>query len=182
MSTMHDLIKEVLVTEAQINDICVRLGKQLTEDYKNTPRPIVLGLLKGCVPFMSDLMKHIDLECEIEFMDVKSYDGTQSSGDIKIRMDINTSVKDRHIIICEDIVDTGKTLDTVVKLLKHRGAASIEVVTLLDKPEGRVIPFTPKYIGITIPKVFVVGYGLDYNELLRNIPYVGVLKESVYMK
>ena len=178
---MNESIKEILVSPEQINKICEKLGAQITQDYKHKPRPILLGLLKGCVPFMSDLMKHIDIPCEVEFMDVKSYDGTHSSGDIKIRMDISVSVKERHIIICEDIVDTGKTLDTVVKLLKHRGAASIEVVTLLDKPEGRIIPFTPKYIGTTIPKVFVVGYGLDYNELFRNLPYVGILKESVYM-
>lgn len=178
---MKNDIKEVLVTEKQIEELCIQLGKQLTLDYKDKERPILLGLLKGCVPFMSDLMKHIDIPMEIEFMDVKSYHGgISSSGDIKIRMDINTSVSNRDIIICEDIVDTGKTLDTVVRLLKHRGAKSVEVVTLLDKPGGRLILFTPKYIGITIPKVFVVGYGLDYNEYYRNLPYVGVLKESVY--
>lgn len=178
---MKEDIKEILVTQAQIEEICITLGQQLTNDYKDKEKPILLGLLKGCVPFMSDLMKHIDLPMEIEFMDVKSYHGgISSSGDIKIRMDINTSVSNRDIIICEDIVDTGKTLDTVVRLLKHRGARSVEVVTLLDKPGGRLIPFTPKYIGVTIPKVFVVGYGLDYNEYYRNLPYVGVLKESVY--
>ena len=177
---MKQDIKEVLVTEEQIQELCVKLGRKLTLDYKDKERPILLGLLKGCVPFMSDLMKHIDIPIEVEFMDVKSYNGgISSSGDIKIRMDINTSVSNRDIIICEDIVDTGKTLDTVVRLLKHRGANSVEVVTLLDKPGGRLIPFTPKYIGITIPKVFVVGYGLDYNEYYRNLPYVGVLKESV---
>ncbi|MFA5719423.1 MAG: hypoxanthine phosphoribosyltransferase [Acholeplasmataceae bacterium] len=177
---MKQDIKEVLVTEEQIQELCVKLGRKLTLDYKDKERPILLGLLKGCVPFMSDLMKHIDIPIEVEFMDVKSYHGgISSSGDIKIRMDINTSVSNRDIIICEDIVDTGKTLDTVVRLLKHRGANSVEVVTLLDKPGGRLIPFTPKYIGITIPKVFVVGYGLDYNEYYRNLPYVGVLKESV---
>lgn len=178
---MHNTIKSVLVTKEQIEDICIQLGKQLTLDYKNKETPILLGLLKGCVPFMSDLMKHIDLHVEVEYMDVKSYHGgISSSGDITIRMDISTSVHGRDIIICEDIVDTGKTLDTVVKLLKHRGAKSVEVVTLLDKKEGRIIPFTPKYIGVSIPKVFVVGYGLDYNELYRNLPYVGILKESVY--
>ena len=178
---MRDDIKEILVNESQIETICVQLGKQITDDYQDKERPIFLGLLKGCIPFMSDLMKHIDLPLEIEFMDVKSYHGgISSSGDIRIRMDINTSVYNRDIIICEDIVDTGKTLDTVVRLLKHRGAKSVEVVTLLDKPGGRLIPFTPKYIGITIPKVFVVGYGLDYDEQYRNLPFVGVLKESVY--
>ncbi|MDY0210356.1 MAG: hypoxanthine phosphoribosyltransferase [Acholeplasma sp.] len=176
-------IESILVTEAQIHDITIKLGKQITEDYKHVNRPILLGLLKGCVPFMSDLAKHIDLKIEIEYMDVSSYHGTiTSSGDVKIRKDMNTSVAGRDILIAEDIVDTGKTLDTIVKLLTHRGANSVEVVTLLDKPAGRIIPFTPKYIGVTIPKAFVVGYGLDYDELYRNLPYVGILKQEIYKK
>ncbi len=181
---MEKDIKKVLLSHEEIIQVSKKLGEQLTNDYKDRHnRPILLGLLKGCVPFMSYLMNYIDLYMEIEFMDVSSYSGgIQSSGDIKIMKDINISVTDRDIIICEDIVDTGRTLDTVIKLLKHRGAKSVEVVTLLDKPEGRVIPFVPKYIGYTIPKVFVVGFGLDYDELYRNLPYVGVLKESVYEK
>lgn len=180
---LNKAISKVLVSETEINEICENLGKRITEDYKNHNNLILLGLLKGCVPFMSDLMKHIDLPVELEYMNVSSYKGgISSSGDIKILMDINTSVVDRDILICEDIVDTGKTLNTIVKLLLYRGAKSVEVVTLLDKPEGRVIPFTPKYIGVTIPKYFVVGYGLDFDELYRNLPYVGVLKEHYYMK
>ena len=181
--SLHDNIESILVSEKEIADIAERLGKQITEDYKGVERPILLGLLKGCVPFMSDLQKHIDLPIEIEYMDVSSYHGSiTSSGDVKIRKDMNTSVSGRDILIAEDIVDTGKTLDTIVKLLTHRGAKSVEVVTLLDKPAGRVIPFTPKYIGVTIPKAFVVGYGLDYDELYRNIPYVGILKPEIYKK
>ena len=180
---MNKDIKEILVTEKQISEIASKLGSQITKDYKDSNTPILLGLLKGCIPFMADLMRHIDIPVEVEFMDVKSYhDGISSSGDIKIRMDIGTSVFDRDVIICEDIVDTGKTLDTVVRLLKHRGAKSVEVVTLLDKPAGRIIPFVPKYIGIEIPKVFVVGYGLDFDEQYRNLAYVGVLKEHLYKK
>lgn len=177
-------IKEVLLTHEEILKISKRLGEEVTEDYKNSPnKPILLGLLKGCVPFMSYLMNFIDLYLEVEFMDVSSYNGgIRSSGDIKIRKDVNISVFNRDIIIVEDIVDTGKTLDTVIKLLKHRGAKTVEVVTLLDKPEGRVVPFEPKYVGYTIPKVFVVGFGLDYDEYYRNLPYIGVLKESVYKK
>ncbi len=181
---MNNDIKEILLTHDEIIEVSKKLGKEITEDYKDaTERPILLGLLKGCVPFMSYLMNYIDLYIEVEFMDVSSYSGgIKSSGDIKIMKDINTSVLNRDIIICEDIVDTGKTLDTVIKLLKHRGAKSVEVVTLLDKPLGRLIPFQPKYIGYTIPKVFVVGFGLDYDELYRNLPYIGVLKERVYKK
>lgn len=181
--SLHNDIEKVLVSEADILEISKRLGKEISKDYASIERPILLGLLKGCVPFMSDLQKFIDLPIEIEYMDVSSYHGTiTSSGDVKIRKDMNTSVAGRHILIAEDIVDTGKTLDTIVKLLKHRGAASVEVVTLLDKPLGRIIPFTPKYIGVTVPKEFVVGYGLDFDELYRNLPYVGVLKPEIYKK
>lgn len=182
MSLKND-IKSVLVNEEQIKEICERLGNQITNDYKSKEKPILLGLLKGCVPFLSDLAKHIDLPIEIDYMDVTSYHGgISSSGDVKIRKDMNTSVQDRDILIAEDIVDTGRTLDTIVKLLVHRGAKSVEVVTLLDKPAGRVIPFEPKYIGVTIPKEFVVGYGLDYDEKYRNLPYVGILKPEIYTK
>lgn len=179
---MHKDIKKVLLTEQQINETCERLGKQIENDYKDKEDIILLGLLKGCVPFMADIMKKIDLPLEVEFMDVSSYQGTKSTGDIQIKMDTRCSVRNKNIIICEDIVDTGRTLNTVVELLYHRGAKSVEVVTLLDKPEGRIIPFNPKYIGHTIPKEFVIGYGLDYNEKYRNLPYVGVLKERVYLK
>lgn len=175
-------IEKVLVSNEEINEIAKKLGKEITEDYKDSENLILLGLLKGCIPFMSDLMRFIDLPLKLEFMDVSSYKGgVSSSGDIKILMDVNTSVVGKDILICEDIVDTGKTLNTVVKLLLHRGAKSVEVVTLLDKPAGRVIPFVPKYIGVTIPKYFVVGYGLDFDEVYRNLPYVGVLKEHYYM-
>ncbi len=180
---MNNDVKEILISAEEIEEKCRSLGKIIAADYAEKEKPILLGLLKGCVPFISDVMKHIDIPLEVEFMAVSSYKGgISSSGDIKIRMDINISVMGRHILICEDIVDTGKTLNTVVKLLLHRGAKSVEVVTLLDKPEGRIIPFTPKYIGFTIPKKFVIGYGLDYNELYRNLPYVGVLKEEAINK
>lgn len=178
---LNNAVEKVLVSKNEIAEICQKLGQQITKDYQGAENLILLGLLKGCVPFMSDLMRHINLPVILEFMDVSSYKGgISSSGDIKILMDINTSVSGKDILICEDIVDTGKTLNTVVKLLLHRGAKSVEVVTLLDKPSGRVIPFTPKYIGVTIPKFFVVGYGLDFEEKYRNLPYVGVLKEHIY--
>lgn len=177
---MHRDIEKVLVSEEQIKEICQRLGSKLTNDYKNK-KPIFLGLLKGCLPFMSDLLKFVNVKGEIEYMDVGSYHGgIESSGDIKINYDLNIPIKDRDVILIEDIVDTGKTIDTVVKLLKHRGARSIKVVTLLDKPAGRVLEFVPDYVGMTIPKAFVVGYGLDYEEIYRNLPYVGILKEDVY--
>lgn len=176
-----DILK-VLVSEQQIDEICKRLGKQITHDYADK-KPIIVGLLKGCMPFMAQLIKEIDLYCEIELMGVSSYHGgITSSADVKITKDLEVTVSGRHVLIAEDIVDTGKTLDVISKLLFHRGAASVEVVTLLDKPEGRIVPFVPKYVGVTIPKEFVVGFGLDYDEFYRNLPYVGVLKPEVYKK
>jgi hypoxanthine phosphoribosyltransferase/bifunctional protein TilS/HprT len=176
-----DILK-VLVSEQQIDEVCKRLGKQITHDYAEK-KPIIVGLLKGCMPFMAQLIKEIDLYCEIELMGVSSYHGgITSSADVKITKDLEVSVSGRHILIAEDIVDTGKTLDVISKLMFHRGAASVEVVTLLDKPEGRIVPFVPKYVGVTIPKEFVVGFGLDYDEYYRNLPYVGVLKPEVYKK
>ena len=175
-------IKKVLVSEEEIVKTCKRLGEQITKDYAGK-NPLVVGLLKGCMPFMTELMKHIDLYIEIELMGVQSYHGgTQSTGDVKITRDLDIPVRGRDILIAEDIVDTAKTISVITKLLKYRGANSVEVVTLLDKPAGRVVEFDPKYIGVTIPKEFVVGFGLDYDERYRNLPYVGVLKEEVYTK
>ncbi len=175
-------IEKILVTEEQIIDITKKLGQQITADYQGK-QPLLVGLLKGCMPFMSELMKHIDLYLDVELMGVQSYHGgTASTGDVKITRDLDIPVKGRDIIIAEDIVDTAKTISVITRLLKYRGANSVEVVTLLDKPEGRVTEFEPKYIGITIPKEFVVGFGLDYDEKYRNLPYVGILKQEVYSK
>ncbi len=179
---MHHDIAEILVSDKDIQNICDKLGRQITNDYKDKD-PLLVGLLKGCVPFLSDLAKKIDLSVEIAYMSVSSYHGgISSSGDVKIKMDLDFPLTGRDVLIVEDIVDTGKTLSTIVKLFKHRGAKSVRVVTLLDKPEGRIVPFVPEYIGETIPKAFVVGYGLDYDERYRNLPYVGILKPEVYSK
>jgi hypoxanthine phosphoribosyltransferase/bifunctional protein TilS/HprT len=179
---IHNDIERVLVSSDEINQIAKRLGKQLTKDYKDK-FPIVIGLLKGCVPFMGRLITEIDCHIEIGFMDVSSYHGgIESSGDIKIKKDLDIPVQDRHVIIAEDIVDTGRTIRVVMDLLLYRGAKSVSVATMLDKPAGRVVSISPEYVGITIPKEFVVGYGLDYNEKYRNLPYVGVLKPEIYTK
>lgn len=175
-------IEKVLVSAEEIREITARLGKQLAEDYVDK-FPLVIGLLKGCVPFMGELMITMDIHLELGFMDVSSYHGgIESSGDVKIEKDLGIPVHDRHIILTEDIVDTGRTLSAIVELLKFRGAASVEIVTLLDKPSGRVVEINPKYIGTTVPNEFVVGYGLDYEEKYRNLPYVGILKPEVYTK
>lgn len=179
---MHQDIEKILVTGDEIEAISKKLGAEISKDYAQTT-PILLGLLKGCVPFMASLSKYIEIYAEHLYMAVSSYHGgIKSSGDVKIKYDLEVSVKDRDIIIVEDIVDTGATLKTISELLIHRGAKSVKVATLLDKPAGRLVEFTADYIGKVIPKEFVVGFGLDYNELYRNLPYVGVLKPSVYQK
>jgi hypoxanthine phosphoribosyltransferase/bifunctional protein TilS/HprT len=179
---MHNDIEKILVSEQEIDEIAKKLGKELTEVYKDQ-YPIVVGLLKGCVPFMAKLINHIDTHVELGFMDVSSYHGgIESSGDVKIKKDLDVAVQDRHVIIAEDIVDTGRTIKVIMDLLKYRGAKSVSVVTLLDKPEGRVVKLDPEYIGRIVPNEFVVGFGLDYDEKYRNLPYVGVLKKEVYSK
>ncbi len=179
---MHKDIQEILVSEQEIDEICTDLGQQITEAYKDNP-PLLVGLLKGCVPFMSDLAKKIDLKVDIAFMSVSSYHGgISSSGNVKIKMDLDVSIEGRDVIIVEDIVDTANTIVTIINLFKHRGANSVKVATLLDKPGGRTQAYEPEYVGKVIPKAFVVGYGLDYDEFYRNLPYVGILKPEVYEK
>ena len=177
---MHQDIEKVLLTQEEIEAKSAELAQLLKADYGDK-KPILLGLLKGSTMFMADLMKTLDIDLQIDFMDVSSYDGAASTGDVKIVKDLDISVRRRHVIIAEDIVDTGRTLEKVIELLRSRGAESVEMVTLLDKPEARVAPIKAKYVGFTIPKSFVVGYGLDYNEKYRNLPYVGILKKSVYL-
>ncbi|MFW6298634.1 MAG: hypoxanthine phosphoribosyltransferase [Bacillota bacterium] len=177
---LDESIERVLVSKDELEKINKRLGEQLTKDYKGRV-PIVVGLLKGCIPFMPDLLKYMDLHVEIGYMDVSSYfGGISSTSDVKIEKDLNVSVNDRDILIAEDIVDSGRTLNAVIDLMNYRGARSVKVVTLLNKPAGRVVDYTPDYIGVDIPNLFVVGYGLDYKEFFRNLPYVGILKPEVY--
>ncbi|QVK21207.1 hypoxanthine phosphoribosyltransferase [Mycoplasmatota bacterium] len=176
---MKDHIESILLDQDDIREICKRLGNQIDEDYQNK-NPMLVGLLKGCVPFIGDLGKYITIPIEMEYMDVSSYHGAKSSLEVKILKDLDSPVKGRHVLIAEDIVDTGFTLTKVIQLLKYRGAASVEVVTLLNKEEGRLTKMVPKYIGQEIPNRFVVGYGLDYNQKYRNLPYVGILKQEIY--
>lgn len=179
---MHDFIEKVLFTNEDIVTRSNELGRIITKDYQGK-RPILVGLLKGSVPFMAELMKHIDCELETEYIEASSYVGAHSSNSVVISKDIRTSLKDRHVIIVEDIVDTGLTIREIINLFKDRGAKSIEVCTLLNKQEGRTVEgINPKYIGFEIPKAFVVGFGLDYNQIYRNLDYIGILKRSVYEK
>ncbi|CYU66726.1 hypoxanthine phosphoribosyltransferase [Streptococcus suis] len=175
-------IKKILVSEEEIVAKCKELGQILATDYADK-NPILVGILKGSIPFMAELMKHIDAHVETDYMVVSSYHGgTKSSGTVKIIKDLDNSVAGRHIIFVEDIIDTGRTLKELKELFALRQAASIKIATLLDKPEGRVVEIEPDYTCFTIPNEFVVGFGLDYDENYRNLPYVGVLKEEVYTK
>ena len=181
MKQLNPDVEEVLVTSEQIVTRAEELGQIITKKYKDK-NPILIGLLKGAVPFMAELIKHIYCPMEIDFIDVKSYEGTVSSGIVKIVRDVTCNVNNRDIIFVEDIIDTGLTLDCVCKEFQKRGPSSMEIVTLLDKEEGRNVDniLKPKYVGFSIPKKFVIGFGLDYNEQYRNLPYIGVLKPSVY--
>ena len=172
-------IKEVLYSEEEIREKVKELGERITEDYKGK-KLFLLGILKGCVPFMADIMRSIDLELEYDFMDVSSYQGTRSMGEVRILKDISTSIVDKDILIVEDIIDTGVTLSYLTKILKSRGARSIEIVTMLSKPSRRKVELPVKYNGYEIDDHFVIGYGMDYNERFRGLPYIGILDESVY--
>lgn len=175
----HDMEK-ILITEQQIQEKVVELGERLTADYSET-FPLVIGVLKGALPFMTDLLKKVDTYLEMDFMAVSSYHGTtQSSGEVKILKDLDTSVEGRDVLIVEDIIDSGLTLSYLVDLFHYRKAKSVKIVTLLDKPTGRKVDIKADYVGFIVPDAFVVGYGLDYAEKYRNLPYVGVLKPSVY--
>jgi len=173
-------IEKVLLTREEIAERCADLGKTLTADYADK-NPLVVGVLKGAVPFMVDIVREMDCQLEIDFMDVSSYGNAMvSSGEVKIIKDLNASVEGRDLLIVEDIIDSGRTLAYLVDLFKYRKAKSVRIVTMLDKPEGRVVDIEADYVGFDVPNEFVVGYGLDYSEQYRNLPYVGVLKPHIY--
>ncbi len=177
---MKNDIKEILITEEEIQEKIKTLAAELTEAYKDS-FPLVIGVLKGAMPFMSDLLKRVDTYLEMDFMDVSSYGkSTVSSGEVKIVKDLDTSVEGRDILIIEDIIDSGLTLSYLVELFRYRKAKSIKIVTLLDKPTGRKASIRADYVGFIVPDEFVVGYGLDYAEKYRNLPYIGILKPEVY--
>jgi len=179
MTLMNDMEK-VLISEEEIQNKVGELAGELTEDYHDR-FPLLVCVLKGAMPFMSDLVKKMDMHLEMDFMDVSTYHGgTTSTGEVKIEKDLNTSVEGRDILIVEDIIDSGLTLGYLVDLFKYRKAKSVKIVTLLDKPTGRKNDLHADYSGFVIPHEFVVGYGLDYEEKYRNLPYVGVLKPAVY--
>lgn len=179
---MKQDIEKVLISEEEIQKKTKELAEQLTKEYKDR-FPLAIGVLKGAMLFMSDLLKQVDTYLEMDFMDVSSYGKSMvSSGEVKILKDLDTSVEGRDILIIEDIIDSGLTLSYLVELFRYRKAKSIKIVTLLDKPTGRKANIEADYVGFNVPDAFVVGYGLDYAERYRNLPYIGVLKPSVYNK
>ena len=174
-----DILK-VLVTQEEIAEAVARLGKTLTEDYKDK-EVVVVGILRGAAIFMANIIRAMDCYLTIDFMDVSSYgEALQSSGEVKIVKDLDTRVEGKDILIVEDIIDTGQTLKYIVDLLHYRKANSVKVCTLLDKKERRVNNMEADYVGLDIPNEFVVGYGLDYKQEYRNLPYIGVLSPAVY--
>lgn len=177
---MENDIQAILCTKEEIAERTTELGHELAALYADQ-NPLVVGILKGAVPFMADIIRAMNIPLEMDFMDVSSYgNATVSSGEVKILKDLDTQVQDRHVLIVEDIIDSGQTLAYLVDLFKYRQAKSVKIVTLLDKKAGRKVAIEADYVGFEVPNEFVVGYGLDYSEKYRNLPYVGVLKPSVY--
>ena len=176
---MRNDIERILISKEEIEAKVAEVGKRITEDFRGKD-PIFVGVLKGCFIFMADLMRHVDINCSMDFMAVSSYSGTSSTGAVKINKDLSQDIEGRHVIIVEDILDSGVTLSYLKRYLMNRGPASITIVTLMDKPARRKADVYADYSCFEVPDAFVVGYGLDYNEHYRNLPYIGVLKPEIY--
>lgn len=177
---MHHDIEEILLPTEILQTKIAALGAQITQDYKGKPL-LLLGTLKGAVPFIADLARAIDLPLELDYMAISSYgNATSSSGVVRILKDLEGPIENKHVLIVEDIIDSGLTLHYLMEVLRQRRPLSLRVCTLLDKERERVKPVKSDYTGFTIPDRFVVGYGLDYAQQYRNLPYVGVLKPAVY--
>ena len=179
---MKNDIERVFFTEEEIEAKVKELGEQISKDFEGKD-PLFVGVLKGCFVFMSDLMRHVTIPCSVDFMAVSSYKGTTSTGAVSIQKDLSQNIEGRHVVMVEDILDSGKTLHYISEMLRARKPASIKICTFLDKPERRMIKdLKADYAGTEVPDEFVVGYGLDYAEKYRNVPFLGVLSRSVYEK
>ena len=179
---IHPDVEQVLYSEQELRQRVKELGCQITADYAGR-EPLLVSVLRGSYIFMADLTRAINLSVTVDFMVVSSYGaGTASYGQVEIKKDLSDSIEGRDLLIVEDILDSGNTLYYLMDVLRARKPASIRICTLMDKPERRTKPITANYVGFTIPDAFIVGYGLDFNEKYRNLPYVGVLKQSVYKK
>ena len=183
MENMDKDIQQVLLSEEQIRSKVEELGEILTKEYEGK-NPVVVGVLKGVVVFYADMIRQIKTPCQLDFMWISSYAGANSSGKMLVRQDVTADIKGRHVLILEDIFDTGNSLSFTVEHLLSKEPASLKICTFLDKPERRKpgVTLQADYVGYTIPNAFVVGYGLDYNEKYRNLPYIGILKPEVYEK
>lgn len=176
---MHEDIERILIGEDEIKVRVAEAGAKISRDFAGKD-PIFVGVLKGCFIFMADLMRYVDIQCSMDFMAVSSYSGTSSTGAVKINKDLSEDIEGRHLIIVEDILDSGVTLSYLKNYLMVRKPASISIVTLMDKPARRKADVYADYSCFEVPDAFVVGYGLDYNERYRNLPYIGVLKPEIY--
>ena len=176
---MEKDIERVLISQIELEKKVQEIGEQISKDYEGET-PIFVGVLKGCFIFMADLMRHVTINCSMDFMAVSSYQGTSSTGAVKINKDLNESIEGKHLILVEDILDSGVTLNYLKNYLSVRKPASIKIATLMDKPARRKADIYADYSCFEVPDAFVVGYGLDYNEKYRNLPYIGVLKPEMY--
>jgi len=177
--SLHDDVEEILLDSDTVATRVLELGAQLSADYAGRD-PVLVSVLKGALVFLADLMRGMDLPSSIDLMEVSSYAGTETSGQVRILKDLSLPIEGRDVIVVEDIIDTGLTLNYLLGYLADRQPASIKICCLLDKPARRLADIPIDYIGFTIPDRFVIGYGLDYDERYRNLPYIGVLKPSVY--
>ena len=178
---MDKAIESILISAEEIEEKVSRMGRDISRDFEGKD-PVFVGVLKGCFIFMADLMRYVDVKCSMDFMAVSSYKGTTSTGAVSIDKDLSAPIEGRHVILVEDILDSGVTLNYLKNYLQVREPASIAVATLMDKPARRKADIYADYSCFEVPDAFVVGYGLDYNERYRNLPYIGVLKPEVYEK
>lgn len=178
---MEQNIERILISQEELQSRIKAMAQEVSKDYEGKD-PVFVGVLKGVVLFFSDFIKQVTIPCQMDFMCISSYSGTESTGNMHVKMDISTQIKNRHVIVLEDIFDTGNSLNFTFHHLLSMEPASLKIVTLLDKPERRKPEVTLKadYIGFVIPNEFVVGYGMDYDEYYRNLPYIGILKPEVY--
>ncbi len=177
---MREDLETIFASEEELQERVRTLGAQITKDYQGKT-PLFVGVLKGCFIFMADLVRACDVKCTVDFLVVSSYgDGTTSTGAVKIIKDLSENIEGRDVIIVEDILDSGNTLSYLKRYMEARRPASIRIVTLMDKPDRRTADVTADYVGFEIPDAFVVGYGLDYQQKYRNLPYIGVLKPEIY--
>lgn len=179
MEAMEKDIERVLISQIDIEKKVQEVGAQISQDFEGK-EPVFVGVLKGCFIFMADLMRHVTINCSMDFMAVSSYQGTTSTGAVKINKDLNEDIAGKHLILVEDILDSGVTLNYLKDILLARKPASVSIVTLMDKPARRKANIYADYSCFEVPDAFVVGYGLDYNEKYRNLPFIGVLKPEVY--